>query len=139
MREVSLANLDSGNEANLPSVAERTKNRTADGKFGTERQREAKRVAARLLDDETYQENLLERLRAGEAGNIEVLLWRYRFGDPPKAENEEAKHMLKRIEESRQKLIAFMRDHPEAARVMDAKVVKRKALPFPGVTDGKAS
>jgi hypothetical protein len=122
-------------EDNLPSVEERTKNRTADGKFGSERQREAKAVAAKLLDDPEYQTNLLDRLRAGEAGNIEMLLWRYRFGDPPKAENEEAKHMLKRIEESRQKLVAFMRDHPEAAKVLDAKVVKRKTLPFPGVTD----
>lgn len=136
MRKASL-NLDAGNVENLPSVEERTKNRTEDGRFGTERQREAKKIAAKLLDDPDYLAALKDRLIAGEAGQMEVLLWRYRHGEPPKAENEESKLMLARLEEGRRKLAEFMQQHPQAAQVLDAKVVKRKALPFPGVTDGK--
>src|SRR5262249_51861287 len=41
-------------------------------------------LAGPLLDDEQYQANLLERLRAGTAGPMEPLLWRYRFGAPPR-------------------------------------------------------
>jgi hypothetical protein len=44
--------------------------------------REVKELAARLLDDETYQANLLERLRSGTAGALEPLLWHYRYGKP---------------------------------------------------------
>jgi len=44
--------------------------------------REVKELAARLLDDETYRANLLERLRSGTAGALEPLLWHYRFGKP---------------------------------------------------------
>ncbi len=43
---------------------------------------EAKALARGLLNDSTYRKNLHARLRAGEAGGMEPLLWAYAFGKP---------------------------------------------------------
>jgi hypothetical protein len=43
---------------------------------------EAKALARGLLNDPTYRKNLHARLRAGEAGAMEVLLWHYAWGKP---------------------------------------------------------
>ncbi len=54
---------------------------------GAENQKtkEARALAKRMVTDPTYQKNLLRRLRAGEAGGIEVRLWEYGFGKPKEA------------------------------------------------------
>jgi hypothetical protein len=43
---------------------------------------EAKQLARGLLNNPTYKRNLQKRLRAGEAGAMEPLLWHYAFGKP---------------------------------------------------------
>lgn len=43
---------------------------------------EVKEFVGRFLDDKPYQENLLLRLRAGEAPHMETLFWHYRYGKP---------------------------------------------------------
>ena len=43
---------------------------------------EVKQLAKRLVSDKTYQRNLQKRLRAGDAGAMEVMLWHYSYGKP---------------------------------------------------------
>ncbi len=43
---------------------------------------EAKAFARGLLNDKTYRQKLQARLRAGEAGAMEPMLWAYAFGKP---------------------------------------------------------
>ena len=43
---------------------------------------EVKRLARQLVNDPTYKRNLQKRLRAGEGGAMEPLLWAYAFGKP---------------------------------------------------------
>jgi Family of unknown function (DUF5681) len=43
---------------------------------------EVRALAQKLLTDATYQDHLLKRLRAGNAGAIEVTLWAYAWGHP---------------------------------------------------------
>jgi len=43
---------------------------------------EVRTLAQRLVGDRQYRENLQERLRAGHAGPVEILLWHYAFGKP---------------------------------------------------------
>ena len=43
-------------------------------------------MAYELVTNAAYRRELKRRLLAGEAGPLEGLLWRYAFGDPPKAE-----------------------------------------------------
>ena len=43
---------------------------------------EAKELARQLVNDPTYRQNLKERLRTGEAGAMEPILWHYAFGKP---------------------------------------------------------
>jgi hypothetical protein len=47
---------------------------------------EARKVASALLDDPIYLIGLRRRLRKGVAGAIEIWLWRWKLGDPPRAE-----------------------------------------------------
>lgn len=52
---------------------------------GTENKRttEAREFAQRLVDDEEYRRSLRDRLLAGSAGQMEILLWAYAHGKPP--------------------------------------------------------
>ena len=43
---------------------------------------EAKALARGLLNDKTYRQQLQARLRAGDAGAMEPILWAYAFGKP---------------------------------------------------------
>ena len=43
---------------------------------------EAREFASRLIDDPEYRDSLRERLLAGSAGAIEILLWHYAKGRP---------------------------------------------------------
>jgi hypothetical protein len=45
-------------------------------------------VATRLVRDHAYVAALKVRLRKGQAGLIEPLLWLYAYGEPPQAERE---------------------------------------------------
>lgn len=44
--------------------------------------REVRQLARRLVEDREYQANVRQRLRAGEAGALEPLLWHYAYGKP---------------------------------------------------------
>jgi len=46
------------------------------------RTKEARELARKFATDKIYQTNLLKRLRAGEAGSMEPVLWYYAFGKP---------------------------------------------------------
>ena len=46
------------------------------------RTKEARELARKFATDKIYQKRLLERLRAGEAGSMEPVLWYYAFGKP---------------------------------------------------------
>jgi len=43
---------------------------------------EAKELARQLVSNPTYRQQLQARLRAGEAGAMEPMLWAYAFGKP---------------------------------------------------------
>lgn len=92
---------------------------------------EAKRVASRLVDDPIYRINLLRRLRRGEAGPIEVWLWRWRLGDPPRAEQATEEEDKRRFEELRAEVIRTLRSG-EAGAIEEAilgPTPRRRALP----------
>ncbi len=46
------------------------------------RTKEARELARKFATDKIYQTRLLERLRAGEAGSMEAILWYYAYGKP---------------------------------------------------------
>ncbi len=46
------------------------------------RTKEARELARKFATDKIYQKRLLERLRAGEAGSMEVTVWYYAYGKP---------------------------------------------------------
>lgn len=43
---------------------------------------EAREVARKLVGDPQYRKSLLDRLRKGNAGSLEVTLWHYAYGKP---------------------------------------------------------
>lgn len=43
---------------------------------------EVRDVARRLVEDRAYRANLRQRLLRGEAGALEILIWRFAFGEP---------------------------------------------------------
>ena len=59
--------------------------------------REIKTLAARLLNDKTYLRNLRIRLRLGEAGPVEVMLYHYAYGQPSKKVEHSGKVTLEQI------------------------------------------
>lgn len=44
---------------------------------------EAREMATGLIDDAEYLQRLRDRLLAGTAGAVEVMLWHYAYGKPP--------------------------------------------------------
>lgn len=103
-------------------------------KVGLPREAEKKNVrsiARRLVEDPKYQDELLSRLRAGVAGNVEIWLWRYAYGDPQK--NDEAmKQELERFERMRDQVKEFLLKAPERAHVLDAAIQRApRLLPLP--------
>jgi hypothetical protein len=46
---------------------------------------EVRALARRLVEDRDYQASVRQRLRAGEAGALEPLLWHYAYGKPKDA------------------------------------------------------
>jgi hypothetical protein len=49
---------------------------------------EIKGFAASIIEDETYQEQLRARILRGEAVQMEILLWHYRYGRPRPTKEE---------------------------------------------------
>ena len=50
---------------------------------------DVRETAIKLVTDQTYQDKLLKRLQAGEAGAIEVWLWRWAGGDPKRSSDSQ--------------------------------------------------
>jgi hypothetical protein len=48
----------------------------------------SREIARAFVDDAAYRAALRERLLAGEAGSMEVLLWHYSYGRPAVASDE---------------------------------------------------
>ena len=108
---------------------------------------EAKRIASKLVDDPLYRLHLLKRLRNGEAGAIEVWLWRWRLGDPPRAEQATEEEDKRRFEELRAEVFRALKSGEGA--VLEAQLLgpaprRRRALvartdPDPGPGDDPES
>jgi len=46
------------------------------------RTKEGRELARKFATDPVYQQRLLQRLRAGKAGALEVTIWHYAYGKP---------------------------------------------------------
>lgn len=87
-------------------------------------------LALHFLNDREYRQNVMLRLRAGEAPQLEVFLWRQAFGDPPKDDGAR-QDAEKRFEAIRRELRELMKE-PERARLIAARVTRAPALlPMP--------
>jgi hypothetical protein len=77
-------------------------------------------VARKLVEDETYQKLLLERMKDGTAGPMEPLLWKYAYGDPrihhPKPVDAQDKE---RFDEIRRRARDLLKDNPARAKEID--------------------
>jgi len=93
--------------------------------------REARSIARRLVTSKTYLRQLRGRLRDGTAGQIEIWLWRYAFGEPKKDEAE-LERERKRFAAMRAQVQELLRAAPERAHVMDGAVQRApRLLPLP--------
>ncbi len=100
--------------------------------------------ARALLEDEEYVENLQKRLRAGEAGPVEIWLHRYAYGDPKpsKADEEEERQHFERV---RAEVSRAIQHGGKEARVLDITIqrssrkLKRLAHPRDGNGDDSPS
>jgi hypothetical protein len=80
---------------------------------------EARQVASKLLDDPLYLLNLRRRLRKGIAGAIEIWLWRWKLGDPPRAEQATEDVDRKRFDLVRAEVRALISRPQEHAALED--------------------
>jgi hypothetical protein len=88
-------------------------------------------IAKRLVEDPKYQAELLKRMQAGVAGNIEIWMWRYAYGDPQK-NDEQVKKELERFERMREQVRDFLAKAPDRANVLDAAIQRApRLLPIP--------
>lgn len=124
----------------IPTAAKRRKKaivaKIADrghevGNPGKAEKKDVRSIARRLIEDPKYQDELLSRLRAGVAGNVEIWLWRYAYGDPQK--NDDAmKAELERFERMRDQVKDFLQKAPERASILDAAIQRApRLLPLP--------
>lgn len=91
------------------------------GQFDTPRSKMGREHALSILNDDQYRENLLKRMRAGEAGAVEVWVWRIGYGEPQKDDTDEAA-MRARMAAVRETVLGLLRDHPEKAHALSAVV-----------------
>ena len=116
---------------NLAGARARGTAHTGDGHGSPVVTSEAKRVASRLLDDPIYRVKLLRRLRNGEAGALEVWLWRWKLGDPPRAEQATEEADKSRFEALRADVRSMIQSGEHVA--LDAQLLgplpARRALP----------
>lgn len=91
----------------------------------------ARDIARSLIDDPVYLKKLRKRLYDGEAGPVEIWLWRYAFGEPGKNEDE-ARRQQEMYEKMRADMRAFLRDAPERAKLLELAVTRApRSLPLP--------
>lgn len=83
-------------------------------------------MARRIIHDPTYEANLVERIRAGEANHMETLLWQYLYGKPVERVAVEAGAGLMVVFRTRSEDYDPVRDRPVT---LDADVLPRPALP----------
>lgn len=131
--------LQRGETGHLPEVP-----RTPDGQFGTLARRQGRALAQAILFDpkieenlklepDSYLANLIVRLKAGEAGQMELLIWRYALGEPQKSSDDEERRQAQVRDRARERLRGVLVDEPARARVLDAKVMgATRLLPMPG-------
>lgn len=93
--------------------------------------KDVREVAAKLVEDEKYQENLLTRLRAGEAGGMEVWLWRWAYGDPKRATDAESARDRMRFDEMRRELRLLITQNPRAHAELEERVLARTVIAQP--------
>lgn len=84
---------------------------------------ERRRVSSELLDDPIYRVKLLRRLRQGTAGAIEVWLWRWKLGDPPRAEMATEEGDRARFHELRAEVRMLIRDRPEEYQELEDRIL----------------
>jgi hypothetical protein len=110
----------------------------AQGKFTSTRSERGRKHALEILEDPKYREKLMERMRLGDAGPIEVWIWRIGYGDPPRARDDDDGD-AERFERMRVRLREFMKRHPDEARELRRAIAKGlaedKALPPPADED----
>lgn len=116
---------------NLKAARARGTAHTGDGHGPPTVTSEAKRIASSLIDDPIYRIKLLRRLRNGEAGNIEVWLWRWKLGDPAPAAQATEENDRKRFEDLRAEVRQLIASG--GADVIEAKILgplpEPRALP----------
>ena len=88
-----------------------------------------KERARALLEDKEYLTSLQLRLNAGEAGALEVWLYRFGYGDP-KIDKSREEDELERFEEMRSLLRQVLAD-PKKAKALEIAVSRRKTLRRP--------
>ena len=84
---------------------------------------EARQVASKLLDDPIYLTRLRSRLRKGTAGAIEIWLWRWKLGDPPRAEQATEETDRKRFDVLRAEVKALIAHRPEEYQELEDRVL----------------
>lgn len=116
----------------LPTVGNATskKNLTRAGKGSKDIAKVAAKVKAdkpirdrakALLENDDYLVNLQKRLNAGEAGALEIWLYRYAYGDPraDKGEEEEQRQEFERVRAEVQKVI---KEGKEEGKILDISI-----------------
>ncbi|HEY6547631.1 MAG TPA: hypothetical protein VI589_06985 [Vicinamibacteria bacterium] len=98
--------------------------RDGAGKFHSSRAEMGREAALEILTSPVYRENLKKRMELGEGGAIEVWLWRIGYGDPPKPKEDSGEDEA-RWARTRDQLRAFMKENPEAARLMAEMIAKQ--------------
>jgi hypothetical protein len=116
---------------NLAGARARGTAHTGDGHGSPVVTSEAKRIASKLLDDPIYRVKLLRRLRNGEAGALEVWLWRWKLGDPPRAEQATEEADKSRFEALRAEVRSMIQsgEHVDLEAQILGPLPARRALP----------
>jgi hypothetical protein len=90
--------------------------------------KDVRAMAARLVEDEEYQENLQKRLRTGEAGAMEIWLWRWAYGDPKRSTEAESERDRQTFAQIRKELKAIIHT-PHLHAELEERVLSQTALP----------
>jgi len=92
--------------------------------------KDVRALAAKLVEDETYQKNLQKRLNAGEAGAMEVWLWRWAYGDPKRATDAQGERDKQRFAEIRSEIRTLIQK-PGLHAELEEKILARATIALP--------
>jgi hypothetical protein len=113
-----------------------------DGKIVTKKRqysRPLRERAREMLEDPDYCEALAARLLIGEAGAVEVWLYRYGYGEP-KADKRDEQEERERFEAIRKEVQDIIEKGKAEGKVLDIAVARSSRrltkLPEPGPLDG---